>query len=218
MATKETKKEVIQIKPLKMQYLTCKIIGTSPLVINAFSQKARDKIRDEMAKGPSAKTTKKARTPRDFNEDYQGHRHLSPEGWDGIPATAIKNAMVSACRTVGYVMTRSKIGFFIVADSFDKSDMTPLIKITKGEPSPVMHWVSINNGQSMDLANRPVWGPGWEAMVTIKYDEDMLSKEDVMNLLHRAGQQVGICAGRPSSKKSVGMDWGMFKIEGYEED
>jgi len=33
-----------------------------------------------------------------------------------------------------------------------------------------------------------------------------------MNLLHRAGLQVGIMEGRPDSKDSCGCGWGTFKI------
>lgn len=207
---KETKKELITIKPLNMEHITFTIIGTAPLIMNNFSQKAREQLAKNMTKGNAAKT-KKERPPRNFEEDYEGYRHIAQEGWDGIPATALKGAMVRAAGNIGYVMTLSKCAFFIEPDGIDKVDLVPLVKITKGEPAPRMHYTRIQ-GVTIDLVNRPIWEPGWEANVTIKYDADIMSKEDIANLLHRAGETVGIMAGRPSSKQSVGMGCGTFRI------
>ena len=53
---------------------------------------------------------------------------------------------------------------------------------------------------------------GWEADVRIRYDGDQFTASDVVNLLARAGLQVGIGEGRPDSKKSTGMGWGLFEI------
>jgi len=52
-------------------------------------------------------------------------------------------------------------------------------------------------------------------MVRIRFDQDTFSLQDVVNLLSRAGMQVGIGEGRPASKKSkCGMGWGMFRVKG----
>jgi len=53
----------------------------------------------------------------------------------------------------------------------------------------------------------------WGATVRIRYDEDQFTAEDVVNLLLRAGQQVGIGEGRPYSKTSNGLGFGLFKIK-----
>ena len=52
----------------------------------------------------------------------------------------------------------------------------------------------------------------WSATVRVKFDADMFSLSDVINLFMRAGQQVGIGEGRPDSKKSHGMGWGTFHV------
>jgi hypothetical protein len=41
---------------------------------------------------------------------------------------------------------------------------------------------------------------------------DQFTPEDVANLMARVGMQVGIGEGRPDSKNSAGMGWGLFKI------
>ena len=46
----------------------------------------------------------------------------------------------------------------------------------------------------------------------LKWDGDQFTPTDVVNLLSRAGQQVGIQEGRPDSKNSAGMGWGTFEV------
>ena len=61
------------------------------------------------------------------------------------------------------------------------------------------------------IAIRPMWRT-WSADVTVTYDTDQFVEEDIVNLMLRAGTQVGIGEGRPDSKKSHGMGWGTFRI------
>lgn len=218
MATKKREAEYqeIVIKPLKMNHAVFKIIGTAPLVINKFSKKAREEMEEKQKLGSMAAKAKKTKPPKDFEDVYNGHRHISREGWDGLPATAIRAAMIRAAGIAGYVMTMSKVGFSIDQDGFDADDDTPLIKITNAEPIMKKDYVRLATGQS-DITARPKYDIGWEAEVRVKYDADIFSSTDIANMLHRAGEQVGICAGRPFSSKSAGMNWGTFTIAGKEE-
>ena len=207
----ETEQE-IRIKAPNFGHLKVDIIGTAPLVGNKFSAKARQGMMDGQAKGATTKG-RKERQPKDFDDVYQQHRHISTEGWDGIPAIAIKAAMVSACRTVGYKMTWSKLAFQVLPDGFDADDRSALIRITKGEPQRLDSYVRLTTGVA-DIVSRPLWESGWEATVNVRYDADMLTAQDICNLLARAGEQVGILAGRPDSRMSVGQGWGTFKLGG----
>jgi hypothetical protein len=54
----------------------------------------------------------------------------------------------------------------------------------------------------------------WKMTVRVRYDADMFSHNDIINLMMRVGQQVGIGEGRPDSKNSAGMGWGLFDIQG----
>ncbi len=199
----------ISIKPPNFQTARFIIEGTSPFVQNKFSQKAMEEMRaNHVAGSTSRKNTKKE--PKDFQALYEGAKHKSEQGWIGIPAPAFRNAMISACRTVGFKMTLAKLGVFVDADGFDAHDKTPLIKMT-GEPEYFETLVRLADG-SPDIRPRPMWKPGWKAEIRIKFDADMFTVTDIANLLMRVGQQVGIGEGRPDSKKSAGMGWGMFKI------
>ncbi len=57
-----------------------------------------------------------------------------------------------------------------------------------------------------------MWEPGWEAEIRVTFDSEMLSSTDIVNLLMRAGVQVGVGEGRNDSKKSCGMGFGSFDI------
>jgi hypothetical protein len=59
-----------------------------------------------------------------------------------------------------------------------------------------------------------MWREGWEAKLRIRYDADQFSLSDVSNLLARAGMQVGVGEGRPDSKDSAGLGWGLFSLNG----
>lgn len=212
-APKTTKRteavETLSIAPPKIHVLKLKIRGNAPLVMNKFSQKARQQIRDKQASGSVANKGKK-RDAKDFDLAYEQAKHISLEGWCGIPAAAFRAAMISACRLIGFKMTIAKMSVFIIADGFDADDGTPLVKITKGKPRKVEHCVRNATGV-VDLRARPMWDE-WEAEVTLKYDGDQFTGNDVTNLLSRVGLQVGLCEGRPDSKASCGQGWGTFDV------
>lgn len=210
MDKKEIKKEVM-IAPPKFENIKVTIIGDTKLVTHKFSQKAREQIKQKQMLGSLSKKGQK-REPKDFDVLYKGAIYVSKDGWYGFPATAIRKAMVSACKLVGFHMTKGKLGIFVEANGFDATSGTPLIKITKGEPYPHEDYVRLETGVC-DICVRPMWDENWEASVHIRYDADMFSSQDIINLLSRAGLQVGICEGRPDSKDSCGCGWGTFNIK-----
>lgn len=188
------------------------IFGTTPLVLHKFSQKVQDKIREKQEQGSQAGKGK-SREARDFESNYQAARHISTDGWDGIPASAFRNAMISACRTVGFKMTIAKMSLFCIADGFD-DEGNGLVRITKGEPRMDVRPGRNANG-GIDLRSRPMWNHGWEARVSLRWDGDQFSNNDVINLLARAGMQVGVGEGRPDSKMSAGCGWGEFAVREF---
>lgn len=206
--------EHVVIAPPKLATISLRVIGTAPLVMNCFSEKARQQIKDTQEKGEQAKKGKK-REPKDFQKAYESAMHVSTQGWHGIPATAFRAAMINACRMVGFAMTRAKCSIFVIADGYDKADQSPLVKITKGTPRYVEHAVRPEKG-GVDIRPRPMWDAGWECELCIEFDMDQFSVSDVVNLAARAGVQVGILEGRPYSKKGMGMGWGTFRVEQVE--
>jgi hypothetical protein len=199
----------VSIRPLNFRRAIVEIVGTAPLVLHKFSLKVQSKIRETQEAGQQARKGK-AREKKDFSAAYEGARHRAAAGWDGIPASAFRNGMISACRTVGFKMTLAKLSLFVVADGYDEEG-TPLVRIIKGEPHCDVRPGRNANG-SIDLRARPMWAPGWRANVTIEWDADQFSTNDVVNLFARAGRQVGVGEGRPDSKMSAGCGWGEFTL------
>lgn len=202
----------VVISPPKFEMARVKLTGTAPYVQHKFSAKARNMIIATQEAGSQARKGKQ-RDAKDFTAVYRGAMYLSREGWHGIPAAAFRNAMISACRTVGFKMTLAKLSLFTEADGFDAEDGTPLVRITKGEPSP--HYAPARNANgSVDIRCRPMWVEGWEATLRVRWDSMQFSASDVINLLARVGQQIGIGEGRPDSRMSAGLGWGLFDVSG----
>ena len=200
--------EVIRITRPSLKEASIQIVGIAPYVQHAFSEKQRKQMEATQAAGQQAKG-KKVREPKDFMAVYENAKHVSQQGWLGIPAPAFRNAMISACKLVGLVMTRAKLSVFIEADGIDRNDGTPLVKII-GEPR--IHQATVRNETGVaDIRWRPMW-EAWSANVKVTWDEDQFSATDVMNLMLRAGMQVGIGEGRPDSPNSNGLGWGRFEV------
>jgi hypothetical protein len=200
---------VATITPPDFRRLEINIKGTTPLVINRFSAKAMEIMRQTQEAGSTAKS-RKTREAKDFEALYEGAKHIADEGWEGIHAAAFRNAAISACRACGFKMTHAKLAFMVLQDGFDRVDGAPLVKLTTGEAEP---WVAPTRNATgvVDLRCRPLYRD-WSATLRIRYDAGMLTSDDVVNLIARVGLQVGIGEGRPDSKMSAGLGFGLFEI------
>lgn len=200
----------VMISAPRIKTAVFKLTGKSPYMQARFSEKAMAKIKATQEAGSQSRG-KKVRDARDFKADYEAAKHISTEGWIGIPAGAFRTAMIDVCRLVGFKMTQAKLSVFVDPDGFDKIDGTPLVKII-GEPE--MHLGGVRNATGvLDLRARPMWRK-WSVELRVEYDEDQFSVDDVTNLLLRAGLQCGIGEGRPNSRASTGIGFGTFTIGG----
>jgi len=206
MAT-QTKESVV-IKPANIQTVVFKIRGTAPLVQARFSGKAMQAMMTKMALGSQASKSR-VKVARDFDDDLEQAKHISTEGWQGIPASAFRQAMISACRLVGFKMTLAKLSVFVKADGFDRIDGIPLIKFEGKSERTEM---AVRNATGVaDIRIRPMWRE-WSAAVQVSYDADQFSSTDVANLMARVGLQYGIGDVRPDSRESAGLGWGTFEL------
>jgi hypothetical protein len=200
----------VTISAPNMQVAQFDIVGTAPLVINRFSSKDINAMRATQEAGTQS-NSKKKRDPKDFDARFQAARYISEEGWDGIHAAAFRLAMIGACRLVSFKMTLAKLSVFIVEDGRDTTDATPLVRIYSDAP-PIMDVRPARNANgSFDLRVRPLW-KDWSCKVKVRFDLDQFSLTDITNLLSRVGTQCGIGEGRPSSKMSAGIGWGVFDV------
>jgi len=126
--TKTKEQRTVVIEAPRFEMADIQIVGTAPFVMNKFSKKAREEMRAKQELGSKSKKGQ-ARTAKDFQATYEAAMHRSRDGWIGISAPAFRNAMISACRIVGFKMTLAKLSIFVEADGFDEDDGTPLVRI-----------------------------------------------------------------------------------------
>jgi hypothetical protein len=207
MVTKEQGKSVTIPAP-KFGRAKFEISG-DVLVIHRFSAKTKLQMKQKMETGKAA-SSRKNREAKATDDLFQEARYISKEGWDGFHAAAIRKAMISACRLVGFKMTLAKLSIFVEADGVDEIEpQIPLIRII-GKAVKQEDMARVETGQPYVTVRAAYFN--WKASVRIRWDEDQFTVEDISNLLSRVGQQVGICEGRPDSPNSAGMGWGLFDV------
>lgn len=208
--TKQAKKEeVITISAPNFQRVEVTLIGTAPYMQARFSAKAMQAMMAKMAAGSTARKGTK-RDPRDFDEDFKQAMHISTDGWVGVPAAALRNACIDVCRMCGFKMTHAKMSIFVEANGHDVVDGAPLVRLDAPEPERV-DMATRNATGVADIRVRPMWRE-WRLNVVLRFDGDQFTASDVINLISRAGEQVGIGEGRPYSKSSNGLGYGTFKV------
>lgn len=191
--------EVVVPAP-NFQKVSVKIRGLSPLIFHRFSEKARKQIEDKQTKKASG-----PKTARDPEREYQESYYRDSQDNIVIPPKWIKTAMVGACRfTEGLPMTMARGAFFVWGN---KEGWIP-VKYEKEEMDE--DWVRISR-KTTTLRYRGKL-IGWSANVEIDYDADLLSAEQLLNLLSRAGLQQGIGEKRP--QQTSGDIFGRFEIVG----
>ena len=202
--------KAVQISAPDFRSIQLTIRGTAPLVINRFSAKAMQQMQETQEAGSTARS-KKIRQPKDFDALFEDAKHVSDEGWEGIHAASFRNAAISACRACGFKMTHAKLAFSVIQDGFDRIDGAPLVKLIEANAEK---WIAPTRNATgvIDLRSRPMYR-NWKANLRIRFDGGMLTESDVVNLIARVGVQVGIGEGRPDSKNSAGLGFGLFEIE-----
>lgn len=204
----EVKTESVKAPNLKTAVF--EIVGDSPLVIHRFSAKTKNEMKQKMETGKAA-GNKKNREPKSTDQSFEESRYRLKDGSDGFHAAAIRNAMISACRLIGFKMTIAKMSVFVIPDGYDTAEpQIPLIRIN-GKPTKQEDMARVETGQPYVTVRAAYHN--WTAKIAIRWDADQFTQNDVANLLMRVGMQVGIGEGRPDSKNSAGMGWGLFHLK-----
>ncbi len=199
------KEATVEVPMLQLDRKTLKvtIVGTSPLIVHRFSEKARKMIEDKQQK--KAKTAREAREPKtEFLAAYYVMPGTGAAGGKktkyGIPASGVKNAMVSACRYIeGIPMTRAR-GMMFVKESPNGGG---LVEIKYRETRMREDTVKLPN-DALDMRYRPEF-LDWSIDLQIEYNASVVSPEQIVNLLNNAGFSVGLCEWRPEKNGSYGM-------------
>lgn len=199
----------IEIPEMQIKRLDITLIGDSPLVTHAWSDKAKKMILDKQMK--KAKQAKEARDPwGEFLDSmyWMTQRPMEnpdPDKFDpeahtfGFPAIAFKVAAVDACSYCDGITKVAARGTFHVDGD--------LIEIN-GTPEMREDMVRIGMGTA-DLRYRAEFKE-WSVTLPVRYNARVLSAEQVVNLFQIAGFAVGVGEHRPQKDGT----WGTFHVEG----
>jgi hypothetical protein len=201
--------KTVTIMAPKFETAVFECVGVAPLVIHRFSSKTKEQMKQKMETGKAA-SSKKTREAKDTNDLFNESRYISTEGWDGVHAGGFRNALIDACRLVNFKMTLAKCSIFIVQDGWDKQEpQIPLVRIY-GKAVKQEDMARVETGQPY-VTVRAAYHD-WRVKLQVRWDGDQFTLDDVSNLLARVGMQIGIGEGRPFSKNSAGMGWGLFAL------
>lgn len=228
--TKMTKKEatIVCIKPIVKKTAKIRIIGDSPLIVHAWSEKAKKELLASQQGTKLKKDKKQAKNVygeiaealywmngkpdvayADWTEELLD-KYAASEQF-GFPACAVKAAAVSAAFRLGW--TKDKVSargaFMIFGDNGSEFIEIKSFK-PEGEPKFVGREDSVRIGMgTADLRYRPEFA-NWYMDVTISFNENgNFSLSDIVNMLNAGGDQCGLGEWRIEK----GGSWGAFHVE-----
>jgi hypothetical protein len=178
---------------IDIQRVKVRIVGDSPLITHAWSQKAKQMMLDkQMKKGTQAKEAKDPQ--RDYEESLY---HLEGGGY-GFPAVGVKACAIRGAKGLGMVMSDTRAAFHIEGD---------LLKID-GEPRPREDMVRVGMGTA-DIRYRAEFVK-WSIDLPVTFNARIISAEQIVAMLDAGGFGTGLGEWRPEKDGQ----FGRFHVEG----
>lgn len=216
MATKKNE-EVIEIRPVQIKKVPIRIVGDTPLIMHAWSEKAkRTMLEAQMGVAKGKKKEFKNPVGDFINSMYwltEKPVEQTEEAFEaavaagakfGFPVTAIKQAANSAAFRLGWVKNKMALrgAFFI------ESNENGLVEIVSDTPAMREDMVKIAGGTA-DIRYRGEFR-NWSANLTISYNAGGdFSLENIINAINAAGYVCGIGEWRPERDGT----YGQFHVE-----
>lgn len=190
-ASKVRAQSKVAIAMPDIRQMKVRIIGDTSLISHKFSDKSQKMIEDKQQQ-----KAKQARGKRDPEQEYRDSMYELGKDKYGFPASGFKKAMVNACSHVsGITKVLARGAFYVMGD---------YITILKAKPQMRTDFVRIGNGRSADIRYRGEF-VGWEAELAIRYNANVISAEQILNLLATAGFSIGVGDWRPEKDGTHGM-------------
>lgn len=182
------------------------IRGMTPVIPHKWSEKAKSL----MPGAPGSEGTSPKKGERDPEAEAEACTYYLEDGRPGIPATAFKAAMVSACRFFDKPsMAEAKLMFHVDGEGPDQ--LVPIEgKRTLREDTPR------NANGGADLRYRYAYSD-WSARLRIRFAEAAITPASVITLLDAAGR-VGVGDWRPGAPRSSTGTFGTWRIVEEEGD
>jgi len=206
MAVAKKEEIGIELPPLDIRLMEVTVIGDSPLIVHAWSEKAKKEMLDKQMK-----KAKPAKEPKNPQADFEASMYRLADGGYGFPSVAFKAAAVTAGTSVaGLTKIQARQAFHILGEDADiagvfegSKSRVNLIRI--GGTSPTMREDMVRVGMgTADLRYRPEFSE-WHAKLLVRYNANVLSESQILNLLNVAGFAVGVGEWRPEKDGQYGM-------------
>lgn len=192
----KSKMEIV-VPSLKLGTISVKIKGITPLLMDRFPDSVREQILEKQVG-----MTKGKKGLRDMDIEYENAFHKLPNGDLGFPAQGFKSAMIESTSFVGSKDFSKKLLKGIQIVNSEGNDLVP-IKYKK--ISKLKHYPKGGNTKISPMLE------DWECELWIKYDENNISPQDLLNLLNYAGFYYGIGIWSPRAK--CGGKYGMYEVK-----
>ena len=189
----------VQIDRIAAETIRVPIIGTSPLIMHRFSEKAKRQMLDAMQGRKSPKQ------PKDPDAEYEAAFYRFADGGYGFPSIALKSATVGGARFYSGV-TMTALKQFLFFDGEIGVDGQKLVRI-EGEPKMREDVVRVGRNGT-DLRYRPEF-PEWRTTVQVIYVTSALTCGSVLSLIDAGGLGIGIGEWRPEKDG----DFGCYRID-----
>ncbi len=175
------------------------IIGTAPLIVHKWSEKARRQMLE------NAQGKKRVKTPKNPQQEYEDSLYRLEDGRNGFPAVAFKAAIANAARYFGKEVSITLLKQALFVRGVGPDQLVPLI----GEPKLREDTARVGQGGTENRFRGEF--REWSAMLTIVYIPSMLSIDSLVSLVDAAGLG-GVGEWRPSAPKSSTGMYGTFTV------
>ena len=207
------KNDVVEIRPIEIKKVTIRIEGDSPLIMHAWSEKAkRMMLETQMGKAKGKRKELKNPTadfidslywltPMPTEKTEEGFETAIAKGARfGFPVTAFKQGAISAAYRMGWSKDKVSLrgAFFIDGDE------NGMVEIHSDAPIMREDMVRVGMGTA-DIRYRGEFR-NWYADLTISYNENgQYSLENIINIINAGGYVCGVGEWRPEKDGQYGM-------------
>lgn len=205
--------EVMEIRPIEIKKMNLRLIGDTPLIMHAWSEKAKRMMLDaQMGKAKGKKKEYKNPVEDFINSMYwltpmpsemteeAFYEAIQNGAKFGFPVTAFKQAAISAAYRMGWAKDKVSLrgAFFI------DSDENGMIEIHSDVPQMREDMVKVGQGTA-DIRYRGEFR-NWYADITVCYNTNgSYSLENIVNIINAGGYVCGVGEWRPEKDGQNGM-------------
>lgn len=186
---------VVSISRIAAETIRVPILGTTPLIVHRFSEKAKKQMLD------ATQGRRSPKEPKNPDEEYEACFYQFPDGGTGFPVIAFKAATVSAARFYGKQVTMVGLRQQIFFGGEMGVDGQMLARID-GEAKMREDVTRVGSGGA-DLRYRPEFRE-WATTLEVTYVRSLLTRESVLSLIDAGGMGVGVGEWRPERSGDFG--------------